>query len=104
MNLVDSVIIDSEDTDVYVQAAYVSLQGEGELFMKHKSSLYNCSQTLDEDTAKVIIPLQILTGCEYISGFYGHGKKAILDKVQKMQRCGICYEKLVPLHSSQKRY
>ena len=86
MNLVDSVIIDSEDTDVYVQAAYVSLQGEGELFMKHKSSLYNCSQMLDEDTANVIIPLHILTRCDFTSGCCGHGKKTYWIKMRDLLR------------------
>ena len=36
-NYAGAVVLDSEDTDVYVQAAYVSQQLKGDLLMKHKN-------------------------------------------------------------------
>ena len=83
INFTGTIVIDSEDTDVYVSSAYVSCRLQGELLIKHKSSLFRCSDMLPHDVADIIIPLHIITGCDYTSGFYGHGKKSVLDKVKK---------------------
>ena len=43
------IIIDSQDTDIYVlvQAAYVAHQLQGDLFIKRSNSLVNCSTLLN---------------------------------------------------------
>ena len=76
-----TVVIDSEDTDVYVQAAYVSHQLRGDLLIKRKSVIINCHDLLPEEVANIIIPLHVITGGDHTSGFYGHGKKQALQKV-----------------------
>ena len=81
-NYTGNVILDSEDTDVYVQAAYVSKRLPG-LLIKHKNSLFDCQELVSNEIAEVIIPLHIITGCDHTSGFFGHGKKSILEKVKK---------------------
>jgi len=80
-NYTGPVILDSEDTDVYVQAAYVSQQLQGDLLIKHKHAVINCKALLSEDVAKIIIPLHVIPGSDHTSGFYGHGKKPVLQKV-----------------------
>ena len=75
------VILDSEDTDVYVQAAYVSHQLQGNLLIKHKKEYISCSAMLSEDIANIIIPLHVITGSDHTSAFFGHGKKKVLQKV-----------------------
>ena len=80
-NYTGAVVLDSEDTDVYVQAAYVSQQFEGDLLIKHKRTLINCHAMLSKEVADIIIPLHVITGSDHTSGFYGHGKKSVLEKV-----------------------
>jgi len=80
-NYTGAVVLDSEDTDVYVQAAYVSQQLRGDLLIKRKNVLINCRAMLSEQVADIIIPLHVITGSDHTSGFYGHGKKPVLEKV-----------------------
>ena len=80
-NYKEVVVLDSEDTDVYVQAAYVSHQLQGTLLIKRKNEFISCSAMLSEDVADIIIPLHVITGSDHTSGFYGHGKKKMLQKV-----------------------
>jgi len=75
------VILDSEDTDVYVQAAYVSHELQGNLLIKHKKEYISCSAMLSEDVANIIIRLHVITGSDHTSAFFGHGKKKVLQKV-----------------------
>ena len=79
-NFTSTVVLDSEDTDVYVQAAYVSHQLAGKLLMKRKHDFIDCRAMLPEEVSKVIIPLHVITGGDHTSGFYGHGKKDVLQK------------------------
>ncbi|CAM4305034.1 unnamed protein product [Leuciscus chuanchicus] len=37
---------------------------------------------LSEEVADIIIPLHVITGRDHTSGFYGHGKKKVLEKVK----------------------
>ena len=37
---------------------------------------------LSEKVADIIIPLHVITGSDHTSGFYGHGKKKVLEKVK----------------------
>jgi len=80
-NYTGAVVLDSEDTDVYVQAAYVSQQLQGDLLIKRKLTLINCKALLSKEVADIIIPLHVITGSDHTSGFYGHGKNAVLQKV-----------------------
>ena len=82
-NYTNTVVLDSEDTDVYVQAAYVSHQIGGKLLIKRKQALVNCHSMLPYDVSNVIVPLHVLTGSDHTSGFYGHGKKPLLQKLMK---------------------
>ena len=75
------VVLDSEDTDVYVQTAFVAHQLRGDLLIKCKHALINCRAMLSEEVADIIIPLHVITGSDHTSGFYGHGKKPVLEKV-----------------------
>ena len=78
-----SVIIDSEDTDVYVQGAFVSHVLPGNLYMKNKKLLFNCAEMLPGHIAKVVVPFHIITGCDHNSGFFGRGKKSLFEKLKK---------------------
>ena len=82
-NYTGVVVIDSEDTDVYVQAAYVSQQVRGDLLVKRKHSLINCRTMIPEEVANIIIALHIISGSDHTSAFYGHGKRPLLEKVMK---------------------
>ena len=75
------VVLDSEDTDVYVQAAFVVHQLRGDLLITRKHALINCRAMLSEEVADIIISLHVITGSDHTSGFYGHGKKPVLEKV-----------------------
>ena len=78
-----AVIIDSEDTDVYVQAAYVSNMVEGQLLIKRKKVYVDCRTFLPRDVSEIIIPLHVMTGCDHNCGFYGRGKKMVIEKTIK---------------------
>ena len=75
------VTLDSEDTYVYVQAAYVSHQLQGNLLIKNKKEYISCPVMLSKDVANIIIPLHVITGSDHTSTFFGHGKKTVLQKV-----------------------
>ena len=66
---------------MYVQAAYVSQQVRGDLLIKRKHGLINCRAMLSEEVADIIVALHVITGSDHTSGFYGHGKKKVLEKV-----------------------
>ena len=78
----EAVIIDTEDTDNYVQAAYVAQQISGLLCLKRKRELITARCLCSEEMAASIIPLHVLTGCDHNSGFYGASKKLIADRLQ----------------------
>ena len=91
------VVIDAEDTDVYIQACYVSNHINGDLYMKHKNCYFDCNSLVSPEIAEIIIQLHVLTGCDHNSGFNGHGKKSILERVIKSSKarrllmgCGNC--------------
>ena len=80
-NYTGAVVLDSKDTDVYVQAAYVSQQLQGDLIIKRKHAIINYKALLSHEVGQIIIPLHIITGSDHTSGFYGHGKKQVLQKL-----------------------
>ena len=49
------VVIDSEDTDVYVQAAYVAHKVPDDLLIKGKNRFVNCRSLVDESITNIII-------------------------------------------------
>ena len=53
------VVVDSEDTDVYVQSEYVSHALEGDLHIKRKGSYISCDTMLQKNIANVIITIHI---------------------------------------------
>ena len=55
--------------------------GRKYLLIKRKNEFISCSAMLSEDVADIIIPLHVITGSDHTSGFYGHGKKKMLQKV-----------------------
>lgn len=60
-NYAGAVIIDSEDTGVYVQAAFVSREIRGELLIKQKRRLISCHKMVRPGVADIIIPLHMLS-------------------------------------------
>ena len=82
-NCTRTVVIDSTDTYVYVQAAYVSHSLRGDLMIKRKHALVNCRAMLPDEIASIIIPLHVISGSDHTSAFCGHGKKKLLAKVAK---------------------
>ena len=82
-------MLDSEDTDLhvqaaytYVQVAYVSHHTTGLLYLKRKHDVVLCHSLCDEDVAEVIIALHIPSGCESNSGFHAHGKRPFMMELQ----------------------
>ena len=78
-----TVIIDSEDMDVYVHAAYASHKVDGQLLMKKKNLYVDCQAFLQRDISEVIIQLHVMTGCDHNCGFYGRGEKMAMEKIFK---------------------
>ena len=76
-------MIDTKDTDIYVQAAYVAQKTSGLLCMKRKHPIIFAQCLCNEAMAESIIPLHVLTGCDHNSSFYGAGKTLIADSVKK---------------------
>ena len=50
-NINGAVVLDSEDTDVYVQAAYLSQQLPCDLIIKYKHVFINCSAMLPDEVS-----------------------------------------------------
>ena len=83
---ISSIVVDAEDTDVAVIASYASFKFEKELLLYRKKKILLCKQPCPEDMSSVIIPLHALTGADAVSGFYGHSKKVIYEKVKKSEK------------------
>ena len=78
----DAVVIDADDTDVMVLAAYVALQIKGTLCIKKG---HDCKTLCKSDVANVIVPFHIHTGADAVSSFYGHGKLSIFETAMKSE-------------------
>ena len=64
-----TIVIDAEDTNIYVQVVYVQQKVSGELLIK-KKSIYVDSRTLFINAlVHVIIQLHVMTGCDHNCGF-----------------------------------
>ena len=98
------VVVDAEDTDVYIQAAAILYNIPGIICMKKKKELFFCrAMCSDEDIAKCLIPFHVMTGCDANSCFYGHGKKVLFERMtearSRLSRCG----EHLPLRDDSKR-
>ena len=78
------VVIDAEDTDVYIQAAAISYDIPGIICVKKKRQFLFCrGMCTDGDIAKCLISFHVMTGCDANSCFYGHGKTLLYEKMVK---------------------
>ena len=78
------VVIDAEDTDMYIQAAAISYDIPGIICIKKKKQLFFCrGMCTDEDIVKCLIPFHVMTGCDANRCFYGHGKMLLYEKMAK---------------------
>ncbi|KAG1677198.1 Echinoderm microtubule-associated protein-like [Nymphon striatum] len=75
------IIIDSEDTDVYIQAAYVAKRTTGKMYIKRKKHLIDCTTLVDNEVADSIIAAHVISGSDHSSGFYHKGKASIIKCV-----------------------
>ena len=68
---------------MYVQAAYVAQNLLGDLLIKNKNTLFNCTDLISTNIKNMLIPLHVITACDHTSGFNGRGKKSECEKLQK---------------------
>ena len=73
--VMDSVVIDAEDTDVVVLSAYVAHKLDGVLGIKRKKCIHDCKQMCTEEEYQSVVPLHIFTGSDAATAFFGHGNK-----------------------------
>ena len=85
LGMTETVVIDAEDADIVVLSAKVSHDIKGDLGIKRKKATLDCKKLCSPDLAKVIVPFHCHTGCDFTSGFYGHGKASIMKQLQKTQ-------------------
>ena len=95
----DPVVIDAEDTDVYIQADAISHYLPGIICIKKKKELLSCKDMCtDEDMAKCLILFHVMTGCNANSCIFRHGKKSLYENLEKSSeiRCFLlkCGESL----------
>ena len=61
----------------------MSHEVDGMLLIKRKHAHVDSKMMLTNEMAEVIIQLHVLTGCDHNCGFYGRGKKSILERTLK---------------------
>ena len=79
-NPVPAIVLDAEDTDVYVIASKVSHEILAPLLIHRKGKYYDCSRLCPDEIRQYITQVYIISGCDTVGGFYGHGKKTIVKK------------------------
>ena len=79
------IVIDAEDTDVYIQAAAISHDIPG-IMIPLRSSFLFCRGMCTEDFAKSLMPFHVLTGCDANSCFSGYTKIFLYENCQKVLR------------------
>ena len=77
------IIIDSEDTDVYVQAAYVAKNVSGKIYIKRNKYLVDCDTLVDDEVADSIIAFHVISDSDHTSGFYHKGKSSIMKSIKQ---------------------
>ena len=74
-------MIDAEDANVIIIAAYVSTTLQKKIWYRRKQQI-NCSDLYPNEVANVLIGFHALTGADAASGFYRQSKKTVLKKIQ----------------------
>ena len=78
------VVIDTTDTHCYAQAAAISKKIQGQLALKMKSQLISYNELCPPNLAQIIVQFYTMTSCDSNSGFYGHEKNSIYDKISRV--------------------
>jgi len=76
-------VVDTEDTDNYVQAAYVAHRTPGILSIKRKHQLIDAKRLCSEEISQSIISVHVISGCDHNSGFFGASKLMIVGRLAK---------------------
>ena len=76
-----AVILDTEDTANYVQAAYAAHRTSGNLCLKRKHHLIDAKRLCSEATFQSIIPVHVISGCDHNSAFIGASKLRIVGRL-----------------------
>ena len=74
---------DDEDTDVLVLSSFVSHKDTCILWVKRKKSIFDSNKFFSIELSSIIVKLHVLTGSDVTSGFFGRGKKAVINNVLK---------------------
>ena len=83
------IVIDAEDTDVYIQATAISHEIPGIIIRISKKQFlfccfcFFCRGMCTDDFAKSFIPFHGLAGCDANSCFSGHSKIFLYEKLSK---------------------
>ena len=78
-----AVVVDTEDTDNYVQAAYVAHRTLGILCIKHKHQLIDAKCLCSEEMSQSVISVHVISGCDHNSGFFGASKLLTVGRLAK---------------------
>ena len=78
---IDSILVDAEDTDVLVMAAYAAHEMNTPLCIYRRKRIVSASDLCCPSIAPLIIPFHAITGADAVSGFYGQSKKTIFKRV-----------------------
>lgn len=60
---------------------HISQHLPGDILIKRKKVFINCRDMLPEEVSQIIIPLHVITDSDHMSGFCGHGKKKVMERV-----------------------
>lgn len=79
------VVLDTKDTDNYVQAACVAPRTTGLLCVKRTTQFINARCLCSEPMSESIIALYVFSGCDHNSGFYGTSEMFIADRLKNSE-------------------
>ena len=77
------IILDSGDTDVVAIASQAANELSDQMLLYRKGHLFDCQKMCSPELASVLVQLHAFTGADAISGFFGHGKVSVLEKVKR---------------------
>ena len=78
------VVTDATDADCYAQATTISKNIQGPFALKRKGQLLLCYELCPPNLTEIVVQFYTMTGCSSNTGFYGHGKKSIYDKISRV--------------------
>ena len=76
----NAIVIDAEDTDVICITIQLAQSSLGGLYLYRSGQVFDCSEICSPEMSNVIVPLHAFTGCDCVTGFFGHSEKSIFDK------------------------